>query len=156
MALAEANVTLPESVVITTFYEPVGEEPPFPITPVPDVFMPQLQQRDAVFMDALLVGKLVVENGCLRVRSEGANYLVIWQADYYLTDNDGVLEILDETGAAAARVGKTVYMGGGEQTAANNSELRQPIPVPCGGPYWRMGSFLPEEYIPNITGEAGE
>ena len=156
VALAEANVTLPESVVITTFYEPVGEEPPFPITPVPDVFMPQLKQRDAVFMDALLIGELVVEDSCLRVRSEGANYLVIWQADYFLTDNDGVWEILDETGAVAARVGETVYMGGGETSWVDEPYLRDPIPASCGGPYWRMGSFLPEEYIPNVTGETGE
>ncbi|HID52315.1 MAG TPA: hypothetical protein EYP41_09780 [Anaerolineae bacterium] len=152
-ALAEADVILPESVVITTFYEPVGAEPPFPVTPVPDVFMPQLKQRDVAFMDALLIGELVVEDSCLRVHSEGANYLVIWQADYYLTDNDGVWEVLDETGAAVARVGETVYMGGGETSWVDEPYLQEPIPETCGGPYWMMGQFLPKEYIPNVTGE---
>jgi hypothetical protein len=152
-ALAEADATLPESVVVNTVYESVGENPPFAITPVPDVFMPQLKQRDVAFMAALLIGELIVDTGCLRVNSENESHLVIWQADYFLTDNDGILEILDETGAAAARVGEMVYMGGGEQSVVNDAEMRQPVPEECGGPYWRMGTFLPEEYIPNVAGD---
>ena len=42
-----------------------------------------------------------------------------------------------------------VYLGGGEQRAINEAEMRQPVPEKCGGPYWRMGQFLPEEYLPN-------
>ena len=154
-ALAAANASLPESVVVNTLYEPVGETPPFAITSVPDVFMPQLKQRDVVFMDALLIGELVVEDGCLRVQDSYTeeHTLVIWQADYYLTDNAGILEILDEAGTVRARVGEIVYMGGGEQRAVDDAELRQPIPDECGGPYWRMGEFLPEEYIPNVSAD---
>ena len=55
-ALAEGNTTLPESVVISIYYESVGVNPPFDITPVPEVFMPQLKQRDVAFMEALLIG----------------------------------------------------------------------------------------------------
>ena len=152
-ALAEAEATLPESVVINTVYESVGENPPFAITLVPDVFMPQLKQRDVAFMEALLIGELVVEDGCLRVRDVYTDEytLVIWQADYFLTDNEGVL---DETGTVVARVGEMVYMGGGEQRTVDDAELRQPVPEPCsGGPYWRMGQFLPEEYIPNVAAD---
>jgi hypothetical protein len=125
-------------------------------TAVPDIFMPQLQQRDTAFMEALLIGELVVEEGCLRVRDiyTGEHTLVIWQADYFLTDNDGILEILDETGAVVARVGEMIYMGGGEQRTLDDTELRQPVPGNCSdGPYWRMGTFLPEEYIPNVTAD---
>lgn len=155
-ALAEADVALPESVVITTFYEPLGEEPPFPITPAPDVFMPQLKQRDISFMTALLIGELIVEDGCLRIRDvyTGEHTLVIWQADYFLNDNSGRLEILDETGAVVAQVGEMIYMGGGEQRTVDNAELRQPVPEQCNsGPFWRMGTFLPEEYIPNVSAD---
>jgi len=152
-ALAEANATLPESVIVVTTYEPVGDNPPFAITPVPDVFMPQLKMRDVGFMDALISGELVVQDGCLRVKAGDGSTLVIWQADYFLTDNDGILEILDETGAVVARVGEMVYMGGGEQPSVDDTELRQPIPDQCGGPYWRMGDFLPEEYIPNVSAD---
>lgn len=125
------------------------------ITPVPHVFMPQLKQRDDAFMTALLIGDLVVEAGCLRIRDiyTGESRLVIWQADYFLTDNNGVLAILDETGAVAAQVGERVFLGGGEQPALNETELRQPLPDSCGGPYWRMGNFLPEEYVPNVAAD---
>jgi hypothetical protein len=133
----------------------MGENPPLAITPVPAVFMPQLKQRDTAFMTALLIGELVVEEGCLRIRDiyTGESRLVIWQADYFLTDNDGVLAILDETGAVAAQVGERVFLGGGEQPALNEAELRQPLPDSCNGPYWRMGNFLPEEYIPNVAAD---
>lgn len=154
-ALTAANHTLPESVVVNAVYEPVGENSPFTITPVPAVFMPQLKQRDAAFMTALLIGDLLVEEGCLRIRDiyTGESRLVIWQADYFLTDNDGVLTILDETGAVVAQVGERVFLGGGEQPSPNEAELRQPLPDSCGGPYWRMGNFLPEEYIPNVAAD---
>jgi flagellar basal body rod protein FlgC len=152
-AIAEAGFQLPESVVVNSVYESVGESPPFEITPVPDVFMPQLKRRDVGFMEALLIGELVVDEGCLRVRGENENHLVIWQADYFLTDNNGVLEILDETGEVVARVGEPIYLGGGEQRTVDNAELRRPIPEACGGPYWRMGEFLPEEYIPKVASD---
>jgi hypothetical protein len=152
-ALAAANTTLPASVIVNTVYEPVGDNPPVAITPVPDLFMPQLKVRDFGFMEALISGELVVQDGCLRVQAGDESTLVIWQADYFLTDNDGILEILDETGAVVAQIGEMVYIGGGEQPSVNDSELRQPIPAQCGGPYWRMGQFLPEEYIPNVSGE---
>lgn len=133
----------------------MDENPPFAITPAPEVFMPQLKQRDAAFMTALLIGDLVVEEGCLRIRDiyTGESRLVIWQADYFLTDNDGVLTIRDETGAVMAQVGERVFLGGGEQSTVNEAELRQPLPASCAGPYWRMGNFLPEEYIPNVAAD---
>ncbi|MCZ7671809.1 MAG: hypothetical protein M5U34_34105 [Chloroflexi bacterium] len=117
--------------------------------------MPQLKQRDVAFMDALLIGELVVEEDCLRIHDSNTDEstLVIWQADYFLNDNHGIVEIVDETGTVVARVGEMVYMGGGEQATVNNDELRESIPEQCGGPYWRMGQFLPEEYIPNVSKE---
>jgi hypothetical protein len=154
-SLTAANLTLPERVVVKALYEPVGENPPFAITPAPDVFMPQLKQRDVVFMTALLIGDLLVEEGCLRIRDiyTGESRLVIWQADYFLTDNDGVLAILDETGEIVAQVGERVFLGGGGQPILNEAELRQPLPDSCDGPYWRMGGFLPEEYVPNVSAD---
>ena len=151
-ALAASGAELPPSVAIITIYEPLGESPPFAVTPAAEVFMAQLKQRDVAFMEALLSGELVLDKGCLRVQNEGESYLVIWQADYFLSDNDGVLEILDETGTAVAQVGEMVYMGGGEQAGVRDAELRQPVPEICGGPYWRMGQFLPEEYRPDAGG----
>jgi len=151
-ALAQAGLSLPDSVVVNAVYEPL-DEPSLTITPTPGIFMPQLKQRDVAFMEALLVGKLVVEDGCLSVRSENDSYLVIWQADYFLTYSHNTVEILDETGTAVARVGDLIYLGGGEQGAVDENELRQPIPETCDGPYWRMGESVPDEFIGNIVAD---
>ena len=151
-ALAASGAELPPSVAISTVYEPLGETPPFAVTPAADVFMAQLKRRDVAFMEALLGGELVIDKGCLRVQNENESYLVIWQVDYFLTDKDGVLEILDETGTAVAEVGEMVYMGDGEQVSVRDAELRQPIPEICGGLYQRIGQFLPEAYIPDDGG----
>jgi hypothetical protein len=153
-ALAAAGAELPPSVVFDVVYEPVGDPPPFPLTPVPNVHMVQLQTRSADFMAALLIGELVVEAGCLQVRTRTdtetesflENYLIIWQADYFLTEHNGRLQILDETGAVVAEVGQTIYLGGGNVPSVDESQLREPIPPACTGPYWLMGGFLPEEY----------
>lgn len=153
-ALEQANATLPEHVLVRATYEPVGDDPPFPLTPEPSIFMPQLQVRSTVFMEALLIGELVVEDGCLRVLSGEESELVIWQADYFLNNHDGTLEILDETGEVVAHVGETVYMGGGGVpfTAELESRLREPIPEECAKPHyvWLMGDFLPEKYRKNL------
>lgn len=153
-ALKEADVTLPEDVVVIAIYEPVGDNPPFAVTPEASVFMPQLQARSAAFMQALLIGELVVQNGCLRVQSGEESQLVIWQADYFLNNHDGTLEILDETGKIVAYVGETVYMGGGEVslTAELEAQLREPIPEACGEPQkvWLMGELVPDEYKKNL------
>jgi len=105
-------------------------------------------------MEALLIGELVVQDGCLRVQSGEESQLVIWQADYFLNNHDGTLEILDETGKMVAYVGETVYMGGGEVplTAELEAGLREPIPEECGKPpkVWLMGEFVPEEYRTNL------
>jgi hypothetical protein len=146
--MAEAGLTLPDHVAVVTTYEPVGAEPPFPVTPVPDVAMPQLRVPSGATPAALLTGTLVVEDGCLRVREDegDSSYLVIWQPDYYLTDSDGVLEILDRGGFVVARVGEPIRLGGGATSAGAaviNPQLQTSIPSSCGGPYWFMGGIEP-------------
>lgn len=144
-ALAEANATLPENVVVSAVYEPVGETPPFDVTPEPSIFMPQLKSRSVSVMAALLVGELVVQDGCLVVESEQERMMIIWQADYYLNNRDGTIEILNETGEVMAQVGETIEMGGGEVsfTPELEAQLREPIPQSCEQPQkvWLMGQF---------------
>jgi hypothetical protein len=108
--------------------------------------MPQLRVRSGAMPAALLTGTLIVADGCLRVRQDESDvsYLVIWQPDYYLTDSDGTLEILDRTGAVVAQVDAPVRMGGGETAAGAaefNPHIQTPIPAACGGPYWMMGQI---------------
>lgn len=135
VASVPAANTSPSVVVITT-YEPVEENSPFEVTPVPDFFMAQLKHRDVAFMEALIIDDLIAEDGCLRIEGEAESHLIIWQADYSLHDNNGRLEILDEMGKVVAQVGEKVYLGGGEQRTVDNGELLEPLPAQCSGPYF--------------------
>jgi hypothetical protein len=145
-ALQTADVELPAHVVAIPVYEPLGGDIPFSITPVPEVYMPQLKTRSASFMQALLVGELVVKDGCLRIQAENSSesHLVFWQTDYFLNNNNGTIEILDREGQVVAQVGEPIQMGGGEITeAVSDDQLQEPLPTACSGPYWLMGEIVP-------------
>jgi hypothetical protein len=147
-ALQQAHLQIPEHVEVLVIYEPLGTDLPFVITPVAHVFMPQLKVRSAGFMDALLQGELIVEDGCLRVSHADASNsaLVIWQPDYFLNDNNGRIEIWNREGQVIARVGEEIKLGGGSASLATfSSQLREPVPGQCKGPYWLMGEVVPEK-----------
>ncbi|MBA3943417.1 MAG: hypothetical protein H0X37_02510 [Herpetosiphonaceae bacterium] len=144
-ALQRANAKLPDHVVAITAYEPLRGPLPFPITPEPQIAFPQLRMRSAAFMAALLEGKLIEQDGCLRVRpsDSGPSDLVIWQPDYFVNRNGLRIEILDRTGTVVARVGDVVDVGGGETSMTQELEqqMRMPLPKQCDGPYWLMGEL---------------
>jgi hypothetical protein len=147
--LQEAHVVLPEQVVVVTVYEPLGENPPFALTPEPTLHFPRLRMRSATFMEALLEGTLVLRDGCLRIRDGDGDdgYLIIWQVDYYVNNSAGTIEILDKSGQVVARVGEVIRMGGGEvpMTDGLQQQLREPLPGECQGPYWLMGELVTGE-----------
>ena len=128
---------------VSTF-EPPGDDIPFAVTPDPTVHFPQLRTRSAAFMEALLQGKLAVIEGCLRVAGSGDGHLVIWQPDFFVNNNEGVIEILDRNGEVVARVGEEIRIGGGEVPLTEELKqlLREPVPEQCGGPYWSMGELV--------------
>ena len=138
--LQEADAQLPEHVVAIIVYEPLYEIP-FDINPDPSVCFPQLKMRSGEFMESLMTGELILEDCYLRVDQE----LIIWQPDYFVNNNDGVIEILDRNGEAVARVGERVSMGGGEIEPIEhiNKLLKEPLPQDCEGPYWLMGEIVP-------------
>lgn len=121
--------------------EPVGPYPePPPQEPVEGLFFPRLDPPEGplVEMDALLIGELVEENGCLRVRwdAEGPGVLIIWPYDHSLTvDAEGRAEVRDGSGAVVARLGDTVEMGGGRSSSLT-PKLAERIPEVCPDPYW--------------------
>jgi hypothetical protein len=134
--LEEADVQLPDHVVVVVVYEPL-EEIPFEINPDPSVHFPQLKMRSGSVMEAELFGELTLEDGYLRV--DGT--LIIWQPDYFVHNNEGTIEILDRNGEVVARVGEEVYMGGGEISSMGfiNSLIKEPLPQDCEGPFWLQG-----------------
>jgi len=151
------NIQLPKHLNIVTIYEPLGNDLPFEVIPDDSIYFPQLKTRSTSFMEALLIGSLEVENGCLLAYQEGSDrpITIVWQTDHFLNNNEGSIEMLDRDGKVVARVGETIYLGGGEIGRIEDDKLQAPIPEHCSSsPLWLMGEFLPEEYIPNVTGES--
>ena len=96
-------------------------------------------------MSALLVGRLVVDERCLRVIHQygdgtSTSYLPIWPAGVSLYQADTLIEIHTAQGQIVARVGEPISLGGGEVPADALPEVIepviQPVPADCPGPYW--------------------
>ena len=96
-----------------------------------------------VGLDALLVGELVSENGCLRIRdTDGrADFLLIWSDAAEMTADGQGVRIRDNSGASLSfSVGDEMEMGGGEAKFSHVQNIvKQPIPSDCPGPYWLVG-----------------
>jgi len=96
-------------------------------------------------MEAMLKGKLVVVDGCLRIESFDAqvSYLPIWPNGYGLGLAGNDIKVSDETGeTVVARVGEGVSMGGGEIPNLEGFDefTLGEIPDDCTGPYWLVGA----------------
>ena len=109
--------------------------------------LPQFRETPDSYMEALLVGELVSENGCLRVRTErGSDHLVIWPyASEMTADGQGVRVRISDGSEATLSVGEEVRVGGGSSPLSYvQRRVAQPIPSNClGGPYWVAGEILP-------------
>ncbi len=96
-------------------------------------------------LEALLVGELVSENGCLRVRSiDGADFLLIWPNTSEMADDGRGVRVIDDSGASLSfSVGDEMRMGGGITPFSHvQTIVVQPIPSNCPGPYWLVGEIL--------------
>jgi hypothetical protein len=143
--LGAAGLELPESVEVTpidpdnltdrlrgvveTYQGPDGQT----------IYFPK-QAPSNTYMLALLEGRLILdENGCLRVQVQsGSADLILWRSDFELQVGSEGVEILNDEGQVAARVGEEVRVGGGE--GALNAIPGMPLEA-CPGPYWSMGDI---------------
>ena len=89
-------------------------------------------------MLSLSSGKLVLEDGCIRLEWPGSSDLLIWPYGYTYRISGSEVEILDENGALVARTGQYKQLGGGEIPSVS---LLTGFPPPpnCPGPYWLVG-----------------
>ena len=134
--LTAADASLPGTVCVV----PVGPYAQAPALDVPaGLAFPRQDPPEGMFaeMMALLIGRLVEEDGCLRVGAdEGSGVLVIWPYDHTVTlEADGKIAIRDGSGAVVARVGDLVRMGGGESPSIRSETVRAGLGT-CEGPYW--------------------
>ena len=106
---------------------------------------PRQRHEDTDRMQALMIGELVSENGCLRVRSEdGADHLLIWPNAAEMTaDGQGARVRTSDGSEAILSVGEDVRIGGGELPLVYvQRRVLEPIPSECiGGWYWVVGEI---------------
>ena len=114
-----------------------------------DPHYPHLREEGLV-RDADLKGELALENGCLRVRNAGINYLLIWPRRLTLTVDGQDIRVIGESGdsGVSLSVGDEIRIGGGAVSLAG-FQTEQPIPNECPGPYWVVG------YVPTLCSLEG-
>lgn len=88
-------------------------------------------------MEAQLFGTLIVDGPCLLVDSaEGdVQYQPIWPPGYEINMAGSPIEILDEQGSVAARVGDSVYLSGGEVPQSEGDSV-------CPQRHWIVGDTV--------------
>ena len=110
-----------------------------PINP----FFPQQQEAQPDSMDALTVGKLVLDDNCLRVQdSDNNNYLLVWPQSYSLNVAGENVQVKDDTGKIVVQVGDVANVSGGEVPAdqIGNYVAQATMPADCPGPFWLVAS----------------
>ncbi|MDW7727590.1 MAG: hypothetical protein SCH70_10885 [Candidatus Methanoperedens sp.] len=110
-------------------------------------FFPTQKNYTELSMLALLEGKLLLEDGCLRVDDNYNSYLPVWPYGFSLnTDGDVVTEVIDATGHPVARVGDKIKLGGGEIPHEYIVQYSAELPSDrCSGPYWIVGEVIPNK-----------
>jgi hypothetical protein len=110
------------------------------------IFFPR-QKAGVAVMEAILVGKLVKIDGCLRINASHGetSYLVVWPFGYSLKIVNGVILVQDGSGKTRVRVGEEVFVSGGETKsvegiAALDDQVKRELSTRCSGPYWLVGS----------------
>ena len=110
------------------------------ITPTSPIFFPQMWST--TYMDAGIMGQLIVEENCLRLKNTEGNtsYLLIWPTGFRVREKDNLIQIFDETDEFVAKEGDEVTLFGGEVPEKFRSDLEQQMgqefPEECLGPYW--------------------
>ena len=111
---------------------------------IPDIAFPRQEpvEGERATMGAELVGDLVLEEGCLRIESLYGNesYIPVWPPEFTVVLENDIPVILDGDGLLVGRVGKEIYMGGGESSeSAVPACAQQQMPPTCRGKYWIVG-----------------
>ena len=138
--IERGRVTLPDNVDFVTVPAMGQNEADGPESSTGPHFL-QLREQSMV-MEALHVGELVLENGCLRSRAVGGDSrLLIWPPRFKLTVDGGDIRVSDDSGVSLS-VGEKIGFGGSEVPLARiEAMLEQPVPNDCPGPYWVIGEI---------------
>lgn len=118
------------------------------LIPASQPHIPQMPPNpEGEVMTALLFGKLVSQDGCLRIQVEGTDesYLVIWPSGTkWDAGKNGILVDL-KASTVIVRVGELLKLSGGEIPSVAETQFRKlhpDIDSRCSGPYWILGKEI--------------
>lgn len=110
------------------------------------IFFPLQKQPEGEtgFHEALAVGKLVLVGSCLRLEIEEINEsdLLIWPYGFSYRESGDTIEVLDNKGNVAVKVGQIIEVSGGEVPPPIEIADEEQIPLDCPGPYWFIGNEI--------------
>ena len=101
------------------------------------LYLPVQNERGTELLTALLSGRLVLDQGYLRVSAEPKTYLIIWPYGYSWQAKNNEIWVLDDKGQAVVKVGDSVTIGGGDipQSFAEQ-KIDKRFPENVQGPFW--------------------
>ncbi len=102
-----------------------------------DVMFPQHYVAAADYWRERFVGKLTLEDGCLRASS----LLLIWPASFTFDTKNGVVRVIDADGRIAAHAGDDVRFSRAHVSfeEARDGGRIDGLSEDCSGPYWLVG-----------------
>ncbi len=106
-------------------------------------------------MTALIAGRLEVRSRCMAVDG----HTLVWPHDVRLDRDEEPPVIRDSDGEIVATVGGSATFGGGEigsDRAFLETQLTEPLPEECGGPYWIIGDFVYPATPTPVASSAGD
>ncbi|MCD4753702.1 MAG: hypothetical protein K8R40_11575 [Anaerolineaceae bacterium] len=111
-------------------------------------FFPTLKEPATSYMEAELSGELALVDGCLRINDGYDDYLIVWPYGFGLSINEnGIIQVIDDTGHPIMKVGDKVKVGGGggEMSGEDSGDISAfsgHLPSDrCPGPYWILGEI---------------
>lgn len=115
---------------------------PVGCTVTSEVFFPS--QRDGLDqMDALLEGKLELDDGWLRAEAGNSSYVLIWPHGFTVRGEGKEIQVLDGDGDVVAVVGEAIKVGGGEATLEIVEQYTGNVfPDGLTGPYWIVAEVI--------------
>lgn len=143
-AVARGEVDLPSYVVIHE-PKPIAKPPesPPPRSRNPVKAFPRWKFRSGGPQPAVLItGKVVLENGCLRLDEERRKRVIVWQneAALDLRKSPDNVRIVDRDSGVSIAPGETVTFGGGSGPITDESMIVDANPA-CPGPYYLVAGF---------------
>lgn len=156
-AVARGEVSLPPYVTIRE-PKPIATPTPPRAAGGPVKAFPRSRYRSGGPQLAILrTGKLVLEDGCLRLDEERHKRVIVWQHEAALDVQADRLRVLDRDSRISIAPGERIVLGGNSGPVTDETLVMDADPA-CPGPYYLVAGFsriepLEESQLQNRAGE---